>query len=100
MRPRRRGSGRAAIFRGGFGSAGARPFPNVGLTRGDQRHGGSERTPHLEITITVQRIAPFRWDSLSFIVWWGFHGHGEQVKLANYAVLPATLALLQLHKLV
>ena len=45
-------------------------------------------------TVTVQQIAPFRWDSLSFIVWWGFHGHGEQVKLANYAVLPATLASL------
>ncbi|HEY2586561.1 MAG TPA: hypothetical protein VGI81_12425 [Tepidisphaeraceae bacterium] len=45
-------------------------------------------------TVTVQQIAPFRWDSLSYIVWWGFHGHGEQVKLPNYAVLPATIASL------
>jgi hypothetical protein len=45
-------------------------------------------------TITVQQIAPFRWDALSFIVWWGFHGHGDQVKLANYAVLPAAVASL------
>lgn len=45
-------------------------------------------------TVTVQQIAPFRWDALSFIVWWGFHGHGDQVKLPNYAVLPAAVALL------
>lgn len=45
-------------------------------------------------TVTVQKIAPFRWDALSFIVWWGFHGHGEQVKLANYAVFPAAVASL------
>jgi hypothetical protein len=44
--------------------------------------------------VTVQRIAPFRWDALSFIVWWGFHGHGDQVKLPNYAVLPAAVASL------
>lgn len=43
-------------------------------------------------TVTIQQIAPFRWDSLSYIVWWGFHGHGDQVKLPNYAVLPATVA--------
>lgn len=45
-------------------------------------------------TVIVQQIAPFRWDSLSYIVWWGFHGHGDQVKLPNYAVLPATVASL------
>jgi hypothetical protein len=45
-------------------------------------------------TVTVQQIAPFRWDSLSYIVWWGFHGHGEQVKLPNYAILPAAMASL------
>lgn len=45
-------------------------------------------------TVTAQQIAPFRWDALSFIVWWGFHGHGDQVKLANYAVLPAAVASL------
>lgn len=45
-------------------------------------------------TVTVQKIAPFRWDALSFIVWWGFHGHGDQVKLPNYAVLPAAVASL------
>lgn len=43
-------------------------------------------------TVTVQQIAPFRWDSLSFIVWWGRNGHGEQVKLPNYAALPSTVA--------
>lgn len=45
-------------------------------------------------TITVQQLAPFRWDALSYIVWWGFHGHGEQVKLAGYALLPSLVAAL------
>ena len=26
-------------------------------------------------TITVQGIAPFRWDALSYLVWYGFRGH-------------------------
>ena len=43
-------------------------------------------------TVTVQQIAPFRWDSLSYIVWWGFHGHGEQVKQPDYALLPSIVA--------
>lgn len=45
-------------------------------------------------TVTVQQIGPFRWDSLSYIVWWGFHGHGDQVKLPNYAMLPSAVASL------
>lgn len=45
-------------------------------------------------TVTAQQMAPFRWDALSFIVWWGFHGHGDQVKLPNYAILPAAIASL------
>jgi len=43
-------------------------------------------------TVTVQAVAPFRWDSLSYIVWWGFHGHGEQVKQPGYALLPSIVA--------
>ena len=26
-------------------------------------------------TVTVQQLAPFRWDALSYIVWYGFRGH-------------------------
>ena len=45
-------------------------------------------------TVTVQQLAPFRWDALSYIVWWGFHGHGEQVKQPGYASLPSIIAAL------
>jgi len=26
-------------------------------------------------TVTVQELAPFRWDALSYLVWYGFRGH-------------------------
>ncbi len=26
--------------------------------------------------VRVQLVGPFRWDALSYLVWWGFHGHG------------------------
>jgi hypothetical protein len=26
-------------------------------------------------TVTVQQLAPFRWDALSYLVWYGFRGH-------------------------
>ena len=43
-------------------------------------------------TVTVQEIAPFRWDALSYLVWWGFRGH--LVTEPETAVICSSLAAL------
>lgn len=45
-------------------------------------------------TVTVQEVAPFRWDALSYLVWWGFHGHGHIVTRPNVAVVSSFVAAL------
>jgi hypothetical protein len=41
-------------------------------------------------TVTVQELAPFRWDALSYLVWFGFRGH--LVTDPSTAVIASTLA--------
>lgn len=43
-------------------------------------------------TVTVQELAPFRWDAISYLVWYGFRGH--KVTEAWVALLWSTLAAL------
>lgn len=43
-------------------------------------------------TVTVQELAPFRWDALSYLVWWGFHGHGHVVTRPAFAAITSLLA--------
>jgi len=43
-------------------------------------------------TVTVQEVAPFRWDALSYLVWWGFHGHGHIVTRPSVAVVSSLVA--------
>jgi hypothetical protein len=43
-------------------------------------------------TVTVQELAPFRWDALSYLVWYGFRGH--LVTEPFTAVFWSTLAAL------
>jgi len=41
-------------------------------------------------TVTVQQLAPFRWDAISYLVWYGFRGH--LVTEPSTAVFWSTLA--------
>jgi hypothetical protein len=41
-------------------------------------------------TMTVQELAPFRWDALSYLVWYGFRGH--LVTQPSTAIIWSTLA--------
>jgi len=45
-------------------------------------------------TVTVQELAPFRWDALSYLVWWGFHGHGHIVTRPAASVIASGIAAL------
>ena len=46
-------------------------------------------------TVTVQQLSPFRWDALSFLVWYGFRGHlvTEPWTAALWSTLAALAAL-------
>ena len=46
-------------------------------------------------TVTVQQLAPFRWDALSYLVWYGFRGHlvTEPFTAAFWSSLAALTAL-------
>jgi 4-amino-4-deoxy-L-arabinose transferase-like glycosyltransferase len=43
-------------------------------------------------TVTVQQLAPFRWDAISYLVWYGFRGH--LVTEPSTAVIWSSLAAL------
>ena len=47
--------------------------------------------------VSVQLAGPFRWDALSYQVWWGFHGHGatppSTAFLCSLIALAAALGL-------
>jgi hypothetical protein len=47
--------------------------------------------------VNVQLAGPFRWDALSYLVWWGFHGHGatqpSTAFLCSIIALAAALGL-------
>ena len=43
-------------------------------------------------TVTVQELAPFRWDALSYLVWFGYRGH--LVTEPSTAVIWSSLAAL------
>jgi hypothetical protein len=45
-------------------------------------------------TVAVQGIAPFRWDALSYLVWYGFLGHGHLVTEPSTALFWSTFAAL------
>jgi len=46
-------------------------------------------------TVTVQELAPFRWDALSYLVWYGFRGHRvtERSTALIWSTLAAVIAL-------
>ncbi|HEY8751371.1 MAG TPA: hypothetical protein VIM11_25550 [Tepidisphaeraceae bacterium] len=46
-------------------------------------------------TVTVQTIAPFRWDAISYLVWYGFRGHlvTEPSTAAIWSTLAAAVTL-------
>jgi hypothetical protein len=46
-------------------------------------------------TVTVQTLAPFRWDALSYLVWYGFRGHlvTKPSTAAIWSTLAAVIAL-------
>ena len=45
--------------------------------------------------VSVQLAGPFRWDALSYLVWWGFHGHGATQPSAAFlcSIIALTAAL-------